>query len=71
MTPPADFRARRLSLGLGLRGLERRTGINRGRLSVIERGVPPTEEEELAITAALDEEELMDRSQDGAPGGST
>ena len=36
-----------------MRELERRTGINRGRLSIIERGVPPTIEESVKILAAL------------------
>ena len=33
--------------------MEARTGINRGRLSIIERGDPPTVEEAAAILAAL------------------
>jgi transcriptional regulator with XRE-family HTH domain len=35
----------RQSKGVSIRELERLTGINRGRLSMIERGIPPTPEE--------------------------
>lgn len=40
-------------MGLSIRQLEKATGINRGRLSIIERGVPPTLEEFSAIMAVL------------------
>jgi transcriptional regulator with XRE-family HTH domain len=43
----------RLAAGLSLREVERRTGINRGRLSIIERGVSPTDDESRLILAAL------------------
>lgn len=38
-----------------IRQLEAKTGINRGRLSIIERGVFPTPEEAAKIIAALTE----------------
>ena len=47
------LRALRESTGLSLRDLEKLTGINRGRLSIIERGVPPTIAESRAILDAL------------------
>lgn len=49
----SPLRKIRESAGLSLREVERRTGINRGRLSIIERGVPPTIEESRLILAAL------------------
>ena len=51
--PQTPLRQIRLAAGLTLRELERRTGINRGRLSIIERGVAPTEAESQLILAAL------------------
>ena len=51
--PQTPLRQIRLASGLGLREVSRRTGINRGRLSIIERGVPPTDEEARAILTAL------------------
>ena len=51
--PKTPLRQIRLAAGLSLREVERRTGINRGRLSIIERGVPPTIEESLLILSAL------------------
>ena len=51
--PQTPLRQIRLAAGLTLRELERRTGINRGRLSIIERGVPPTIEESVKILAAF------------------
>ena len=38
---------------LSLREVSRRTGINPGRLSILERGVTPTPDEAAAILAAL------------------
>jgi transcriptional regulator with XRE-family HTH domain len=52
-TVPVTYRQLRLDAGLSIRELEIRTGINRGRLSVIERGVTPTEAEAQAIRLAL------------------
>lgn len=53
IVPPSGIRSLRLAAGLSIRQLEQRTGINRGRLSIIERGVPPTEDEAVVILAAL------------------
>ena len=55
-TPQTPLRQVRLAAGLTIRELERRTGINRGRLSIIERGVPPTEDEARRIMEALRDE---------------
>lgn len=38
---------------LSLSELARRTGINKGRLSIIERGVTPTDEERAALLRVL------------------
>jgi transcriptional regulator with XRE-family HTH domain len=51
--PQTPIRKLRVAAGLTIRELERRTGINRGRLSIIERGVTPTDDEARAILAAL------------------
>jgi len=53
MTTPSAVRSLREAAGLSIRDLERLTGINRGRLSVIERGVPPTADEARLILDAL------------------
>jgi transcriptional regulator with XRE-family HTH domain len=50
MTP---WRAWRETLGLALREVSRRTGINSGRLSIIERGVAPTPDEAAKLRAVL------------------
>lgn len=50
---PNSLRAARLVAGISIRLLEARTGINRGRLSIIERGVPPSPEEREAILRAI------------------
>ena len=55
--PQTPIRQLRLAAGLTIRELERRTGINRGRLSIIERGVTPTDDEAKAILAALQKQE--------------
>ena len=55
--PQTPLRQIRLAAGLSLREVERRTGINRGRLSIIERGVSPTLEESQLILAAFQERE--------------
>lgn len=49
------FRERRVALGRGIRELATASGVNRGRLSIIERGVVPTLAEHAAIEAALRE----------------
>jgi transcriptional regulator with XRE-family HTH domain len=54
--PHTPLRQLRLAAGLTIRELERRTDINRGRLSVIERGVTPTDDEAARILAALRQE---------------
>lgn len=51
--PMGPYRALRLATNLSLRQLAERTGINPGRLSIIERGVPPTEEEARRILSVL------------------
>lgn len=51
----SPLRRMRLAAGLTIRQLEKRTGINRGRLSIIERGVAATEDEWERITLALAE----------------
>jgi len=51
--PETPLRQIRIAAGLTIRELERRTQINRGRLSIIERGVTPTAEESAKILAAL------------------
>ena len=43
----------RLARGLSIRELERRTGINRGRLSFYERGIPPRPEDMERIVKVL------------------
>jgi transcriptional regulator with XRE-family HTH domain len=52
MTP---LRQIRIAAGLSLNEVSRRTGINKGRLSIIERGVPPTDDESRKILEALRE----------------
>jgi len=47
------LRQMRLAAGLTIREMERLTGINRGRLSIIERGVTPTDTEAAKMLAAL------------------
>lgn len=51
--PQTPLRQIRLAAGLTLREVARRSGVNPGRLSIIERGVPPTIEEASRILAAL------------------
>ena len=51
--PHTPLRQIRKAAGLSLREVEKRTGINRGRLSIIERGVTPTEDESQRILEAL------------------
>lgn len=48
-----NWRKRRTKVGLSIRELEQRTGINRGRLSIIERGVPPSPDEAARLEAVL------------------
>lgn len=51
--PHTPLRQIRLAAGLSLREVSRRAGVNPGRLSIIERGVPPTADEASRILAAL------------------
>jgi transcriptional regulator with XRE-family HTH domain len=55
MTDTARYplRQMRLAARLTIREMEKITGINRGRLSILERGVAPTDEEAARILAAL------------------
>jgi len=54
--PHTPLRSLRLAAGLTLSEVARRSGINKGRLSIIERGVTPTDAEAAAILAALRQE---------------
>jgi transcriptional regulator with XRE-family HTH domain len=56
--PHTPIRQLRLAAGLSLREVSRRSGINPGRLSIIERGVSPTDAEASAILAALRQQEV-------------
>jgi transcriptional regulator with XRE-family HTH domain len=47
------LRQMRLAAGLTIRELETATGINRGRLSILERGVVPRQDEADRILRAL------------------
>ena len=47
------LRQMRLAAGLTIRELEIASGINRGRLSILERGVVPTDDEASRILRAL------------------
>lgn len=49
------YRAMREATGLSLSAVARNLGINKGRLSIIERGVEPTEEERRRLLAFLGE----------------
>jgi transcriptional regulator with XRE-family HTH domain len=51
-TPP-PWKALREATGLSQREISRRTGINSGRLSVIERGLIPTDDEAARLRAVL------------------
>lgn len=52
-TTQTTIRRMREAAGLSLRDLEKLTGINRGRLSIIERGVVASKDETQAILTAL------------------
>ncbi len=52
---PTPLRQIRIAAGLSLREVARRTNINPGRLSIIERGVTPTDDEARRISLALRE----------------
>ena len=53
MTQHLPWRSLRETTGLTLREVARRTGINSGRLAIIERGVAPTEDEARLIRECL------------------
>ena len=46
----------RTERGMSIRELERLTGINRGRLSIIERGITPTPDQLARILAVIKED---------------
>jgi len=52
------YRQRREAIGLSLREVARRTEVNPGRLSIIERGVEPSAEEKEVIESVLFRAEL-------------
>jgi transcriptional regulator with XRE-family HTH domain len=54
----------REAAGISLRELGRRTDINSGRLSIIERGVPPTPEEARLLREVL-AKALLEPTQEG------
>lgn len=62
--PLTPIRQLRIASGLSLNEVSRRSGINKGRLSIIERGVPPSDAEAKRILAALQDDwtpgELME-----------
>lgn len=49
----SPLKAMRIEAGISLREVSRRTGINPGRLSVIERGLVPSDKERAAIMGVL------------------
>lgn len=51
--PQTPLRQVRIAAGISLNEVSRRTGINKGRLSIIERGVAPTADEAARILSAL------------------
>jgi transcriptional regulator with XRE-family HTH domain len=53
-TPTPLLRQLRQTRGLTLREVSRRSDINPGRLSIIERGVPPRPDELARILSALE-----------------
>lgn len=60
-TPTSQpFRQLRRQSGLSIRVVAQRTGINRGRLSIIERGVMPTPDEARRIIEALSVPPVVD-----------
>lgn len=65
MTPEANaFRAMREATRLSLREVARRTDINPGRLSIIERGVTPTEDERARLNDCLGKVLIADPATD-------
>ncbi len=54
------WRNRRLDAGLSLRDLSRRSGVNRGTISRIERGWPASPEDAARLVSALEAAEKGD-----------
>lgn len=54
-TPQTQYPLRQMrhAAGISIKDLEAATGINRGRLSILERGVVPTDDEASKILRAL------------------
>lgn len=65
-SPRQTWRQLRERRGLSIRELERRTGVNRGRLSMIERGLPASPDEAARIVAALAQPEASPKSDTAA-----
>jgi transcriptional regulator with XRE-family HTH domain len=61
---PLPYRAMRLAAGLTLSAVALAVRINKGRLSIIERGVRPTDAERGRLNAFLGEQLIR---PDGAP----
>ena len=55
MPMSTPWKAMREATGLSQREIARRTGINSGRLSIIERGVTPTDDEAARLRRVLGE----------------
>jgi hypothetical protein len=53
MDTSTPFKAMRVATGLSQREVARRAGINSGRMSVIERGLVPSEDERRRLLAVL------------------
>jgi transcriptional regulator with XRE-family HTH domain len=58
-TPP-PYKALREALGLSQRAVERELGWSTGRLSVVERGLVPSEEERRQLLAFLNDRIIED-----------
>ena len=54
-TPQPPYKALREAIGLSQRAVERDLGWSTGRLSVVERGLVPTDEERRQLLAYLNE----------------
>ena len=65
--PSGTLRRMREAAGLSLRDLERLTGINRGRLSDLERVMVPTDDETAKILEALRNAPRKPSEPEGAP----
>ena len=65
MSTTTPFRSLREGLNLTLREVSRRTKINPGRLSIIERGVTPSEQERATLMRVLFAAILPEEAPDG------